>query len=180
MGFMQRLARFFYGRYGIDTLYTGLLVISLSLMVINLFVGSLLLSLLVYILLGWSMFRTFSRNIPARQRENRWFVKFWKKITFGKGKVRGEFQNGRGGYGGYGNGYGSYGGYQNNSGYSDEYSGFGQSAPPPKKKKAKLKTDRDHCFRICPECMANLRLPKKKGKHTVVCPRCKHRFEVKI
>jgi hypothetical protein len=31
----------------------------------------------------------------------------------------------------------------------------------------------------CPHCKANLRLPRKKGKHSVVCPRCKERFEVK-
>ena len=186
-----RLAILMQGRYGSDQLSRFLSILVIVLIAFDWIANAFLAfpgvrvfvrySGIVYaVLLFVIYFRTFSRNIPARQRENRWFVKFWKKITFGKGKVRGEFQNGRGGYGGYGNGYGSYGGYQNNSGYSDEYSGFGQSAPPPKKKKAKLKTDRDHCFRICPECMVNLRLPKKKGKHTVVCPRCKHRFEVKI
>ena len=36
-----------------------------------------------------------------------------------------------------------------------------------------------HVFRSCPKCHAVLRLPKAKGKHTVVCPRCKNRFEVR-
>ena len=36
-----------------------------------------------------------------------------------------------------------------------------------------------HVYRKCPKCKAVLRLPKAKGKHTVVCPRCKNRFEVK-
>lgn len=36
-----------------------------------------------------------------------------------------------------------------------------------------------HVYRKCPQCKAVLRLPKAKGKHTVVCPRCKNRFEVK-
>ena len=36
-----------------------------------------------------------------------------------------------------------------------------------------------HVYRKCPECKAVLRLPKAKGKHTVVCPRCKNRFEVR-
>ncbi len=36
-----------------------------------------------------------------------------------------------------------------------------------------------HVYRKCPKCRAVLRLPKAKGKHTVVCPRCKERFRVK-
>ncbi len=36
-----------------------------------------------------------------------------------------------------------------------------------------------HVYRKCPACRAVLRLPRAKGKHTVVCPRCKHRFGVK-
>ena len=36
-----------------------------------------------------------------------------------------------------------------------------------------------HVYRKCPKCRAVLRLPRAKGKHTVVCPRCRNRFEVK-
>ena len=36
-----------------------------------------------------------------------------------------------------------------------------------------------HVYRKCPSCKAVLRLPKAKGKHFVVCPRCKHRFSVR-
>ena len=36
-----------------------------------------------------------------------------------------------------------------------------------------------HVYRKCPHCKAVLRLPRAKGKHTVVCPRCKHRFQVR-
>ena len=36
-----------------------------------------------------------------------------------------------------------------------------------------------HVYRKCPKCKAVLRLPKAKGKHYVVCPRCKERFQVK-
>ncbi len=184
MRFMEKLARFFMGRYGLDSLYTALTVISFALLIVNLFVGSMIITLIVFGLLLWSMFRSFSRNIPARQRENRVWLKIWKKITFGKGPVRNRNPYG-GSYGSYGNAYGSsgsYGAYQSTGGssYQTDYSGFGGQSAPPKKKKVKLKTDKDHCFRICPECAANIRLPKKKGKHTVVCPRCKCRFEVKI
>ena len=36
-----------------------------------------------------------------------------------------------------------------------------------------------HVYRKCPFCKVTLRLPKAKGKHTVVCPKCKNRFEVR-
>jgi len=36
-----------------------------------------------------------------------------------------------------------------------------------------------HIYRKCPNCRAEIRLPKKKGKHTCNCPRCKKDFEVK-
>ena len=36
-----------------------------------------------------------------------------------------------------------------------------------------------HIYRVCPECKSNLRLPKTKGTHTVRCPRCNARFDVK-
>ena len=37
-----------------------------------------------------------------------------------------------------------------------------------------------HVYRRCPACKSTLRLPRQKGKHTAVCPRCERRFEVKI
>ena len=35
-------------------------------------------------------------------------------------------------------------------------------------------------YRRCSHCRAIVKLPVKKGKHTVVCPRCRGRFDVKI
>ena len=37
-----------------------------------------------------------------------------------------------------------------------------------------------HVYRRCPACRRTLRLPKRSGEHTVVCPVCKNRFSVKI
>ena len=45
--------------------------------------------------------------------------------------------------------------------------------------KNKYRDRKTHVYRKCPACDAVLRLPKAKGKHFVVCPRCKKRFEVK-
>lgn len=42
---------------------------------------------------------------------------------------------------------------------------------------AKLGTNR---FRTCPNCHAELCLPRKKGKHTVNCPKCRRDFAVRI
>ena len=46
-------------------------------------------------------------------------------------------------------------------------------------RRSKFRDRKTHVYRKCPTCRAVLRLPKAKGKHTVVCPRCKNRFEVK-
>ena len=46
--------------------------------------------------------------------------------------------------------------------------------------KCKIRDRKTHVYRKCPSCKNNLRLPKEKGKHTVVCPCCKNRFDVRI
>ena len=45
-------------------------------------------------------------------------------------------------------------------------------------RKNKFRDRKTHVYRKCPRCKAVLRLPKAKGKHMVVCPRCQNRFEV--
>ena len=45
--------------------------------------------------------------------------------------------------------------------------------------KNRFKDRKTHIYRKCPECRATIRLPRAKGKHTVVCPRCNKRFTVK-
>ena len=49
----------------------------------------------------------------------------------------------------------------------------------------KLQSDRTRDMRTkvykkCPSCKAIVRLPRKSGKHAVVCPSCRNRFSVKI
>ena len=46
--------------------------------------------------------------------------------------------------------------------------------------KCKIRDRKTHVYKKCPSCKNNLRLPRQKGEHTVVCPCCKHRFNVKI
>ena len=46
--------------------------------------------------------------------------------------------------------------------------------------KCRYRDRKTHVYRKCPSCNSNLRLPKQKGKHTVSCPCCRHRFDVRI
>lgn len=42
------------------------------------------------------------------------------------------------------------------------------------------KDRKTHCYVKCSNCKKVLRLPKKKGVHTVKCPNCSNSFQVKI
>lgn len=42
------------------------------------------------------------------------------------------------------------------------------------------KPEADKKYVKCPKCKATLRVPRQKGKHTVRCPRCNHRFQIRI
>ena len=49
-----------------------------------------------------------------------------------------------------------------------------------KLQKNRIRDRKTHAYRRCPSCKAVLRLPRKKGQHTVKCPSCGNRFDVKI
>lgn len=44
--------------------------------------------------------------------------------------------------------------------------------------KKKYKDRNTHMYKKCPKCKKKIRLPLKKGKHTVKCPNCGNRFDV--
>ncbi len=48
-----------------------------------------------------------------------------------------------------------------------------------KYQKRKYNDRNTHMYKKCPKCKQKIRLPLKKGKHTVKCPNCSHKFEVK-
>ncbi len=58
------------GRYGVDQFYNFLLILYLILLIINAFVHSLSINLAMLILLCYTFYRVFSKNIAARQKEN--------------------------------------------------------------------------------------------------------------
>lgn len=73
------LYRFMSGRYGTDQLNTFLLIFALILMLLNLFViKSTFISTLVWVILIFNIFRTYSRNIYKRRAENDKFLSLTK------------------------------------------------------------------------------------------------------
>lgn len=44
--------------------------------------------------------------------------------------------------------------------------------------KGKNKDDENYIFRDCTKCSCTLRLPRKKGRNKVKCPKCGHKFYV--
>ena len=44
--------------------------------------------------------------------------------------------------------------------------------------KKKYKDRNTHMYKKCPKCKQKIRLPLKRGKHTVKCPNCGNRFDV--
>ena len=83
--FKMALLRFMSGRYGTDklnmVLLTGGLIFSLAGLFVRLPVLNLSFMLLSYGLLGYSLFRTFSRNTYKRYQENRRFLLLTQKWT---------------------------------------------------------------------------------------------------
>lgn len=78
--FKEKMIRFFYGRNGVDSLYQATMWVCIGLLVLNMLLHSWILLLLEMGLLIWASFRMLSRNVYARQKENRAFLGFWKKI----------------------------------------------------------------------------------------------------
>ena len=75
--FGNTLARFMYGRYGSDRFNRFLLVLYLIFWVLSVvFRGwtGLIFYALTTVTMVWTLFRMFSRNIPRRQAENRWYL----------------------------------------------------------------------------------------------------------
>lgn len=78
----EKLQRWLYGRYGEDELGRFLLGVYLVLFVVNLFVQSGLVSLIMNILVVYIIFRLFSKNYSARRKENNAYLRFaspWRR-----------------------------------------------------------------------------------------------------
>ncbi len=82
----EKIARFFYGRYGIDKFGYFIVIIALVLSLVSSLIGgvsdvlSYTLWALSYVLLAYEIFRMLSRNISARYGENQKFLGFFGRI----------------------------------------------------------------------------------------------------
>ena len=138
-----------YGRYGTDQLYVFGSVLSLALIVANFIiqiampastVKSVICGVLLPMYVGlfvWMTFRSMSKNIYKRRKENERFLAIvgWLKRFFT----------------------------------------FNTST----KTKSHNADSESYIFRDCTKCSATLRLPRKKGRNKVKCPKCSHRFYVR-
>ncbi|MCD8366202.1 MAG: zinc-ribbon domain-containing protein [Clostridiales bacterium] len=81
----NRFQGFMDGRYGNDQLNQCLSIVTLVLIVVNLFVKNQILWMIALILLIWMYFRMFSRNIGKRDAENDRFLEITSRFRRGGG-----------------------------------------------------------------------------------------------
>lgn len=133
MKFSERIYRFMQGRNGPDDLYYLTSAVSMILMLVNVFVNSLIITIVYASLFGYSIFRVLSKNVYKRGAENAKFISL-RARTFGFFKLLWDMWRDR----------------------------------------------KTHIYKKCPHCKKTLRLPKRKGDHTVKCPCCGERFDIKV
>ncbi len=68
------LARFMYGRCGLDNLAKTSYIVAIILFFINIFANNIIVYMASMVFFGYSLFRIFSRNIPKRYAENQKFL----------------------------------------------------------------------------------------------------------
>ena len=82
MRIKMAIMRFMQGRNGVDNLGYHALWTGLGVIIVNMFIGSMLLSLVGNVLYFYALFRMLSRNVVKRQAENSRYVQFmnnWQK-----------------------------------------------------------------------------------------------------
>lgn len=133
MKFRDNVIRFMSGRYGNDQLGIAMLGLCMAMIIVNCFARSAILYALIMAVMLWSLYRSMSKKIYNRRRENEWFLGI-------VGRVRSFFNL----------------------------------------QKRRFADRKTHVYRTCPNCKKTLRLPKRKGKHTVCCPCCHSDFSCTV
>ena len=80
MKFINKLRKFMIGRYGIDDLYNFLFRLYLVLFIIDIFINSIVLTIIELIVVIIMFYRVLSKNIYTRQKENRTYLKLKKEV----------------------------------------------------------------------------------------------------
>lgn len=132
----DKIATFMYGRYGVDETYYLLLALwfisSVLYLIFDGWIRWMLLAFQIFFI-GFAIFRTMSKNIVRRRKENEWLRKITNKRKAAKSL-----------------------------------------------RKSKKRDKATHIYCKCRKCKAVLRLPRVKGEHTAVCPKCHERIKVKV
>ena len=78
---MDWLRRFMMGRYGMDPLSGALFVLYLILWIVERIFGLWWMAFLTGLIILLILYRTLSRNLERRRRENQAFLRFWSPIA---------------------------------------------------------------------------------------------------
>ena len=76
----EKIARFMAGRYGVDYLGRFTIIAGLIALLLAGWTRSSLLNLLAWVLIIYSYYRMFSRNVYKRTQENQWYLNKTYKI----------------------------------------------------------------------------------------------------
>ncbi len=146
--FLIRLSRFMQGRYGTDDLNKALFILWLIINIINtVFIKSMWVSIFIALIAVLIIFRSLSRNIYSRQKENQNYLYYFSKVKPYLAKIKPLAKK-----------------------VADWF----------KLQMRKFKDRKTHRYIKCPYCKAVIRVPFRKGKHTVLCPRCTVDFKTNI
>ena len=77
----EKFDRFMQGRYGIDQLNSFLMIVCVICFIVNMFIGSIVLTFIAYGTWLFVIFRMFSKNIYARNRENDKYLNFFSPLS---------------------------------------------------------------------------------------------------
>lgn len=86
--FKDKMARFMYGRYGMDQLSRNLSLICLVLLIVTMFVRNNVIYMIALVGIVYTYFRVFSRNISRRSEENEKYLKFHYKLVGKLNKIK--------------------------------------------------------------------------------------------
>ena len=77
----EKFYRFMQGRYGIDQLNSFLMIVCVICFIVNMFIGRIVLTFIAYGTWLFVIFRMFSKNIYARNRENDKYLNFFSPLS---------------------------------------------------------------------------------------------------
>ena len=77
----DKFYQFMQGRYGSDQLNSFLMIVCVICFIVNMFIGSIILTFIAYGTWLFVIFRMFSKNIYARNRENDKYLNFFSPLS---------------------------------------------------------------------------------------------------